>query len=770
MARIYSPTAERTFKITRWQGLNEAPDGDTKLKMGEASTCTNWRVTRDGNLQIRPGSRNICGFLDGYSLTVSPSVEQETQEETFSFSLWPELTITETGILKPSGSKVVVTDRNITSIAETLRGYYYFSSATQTARRFISAPWSSAANRFVVNWHPVFVSHSSLNAEVKGLWRGYVNGTEYIVSACHGALWKLEYIDLEWRRDRIGDIDTTDRVFMFGFSNMLYILDGQSYKVWNGFFLSDVIGYRPIVSINTAPGGGGTNFEQVNKLTSARRAWFSPDGQSLLFRLPEAGISSIDWVRSRSGSLDFFYSTDADAGTIQFSAGSASESFSGDGKTTLFPLETRNVHSLTVIVDGSEQKEGLDFTHNHSLGELRFTAAPADGAKIAVDIATAPPEGTNTIEVAWSAYGDYRPQITSMRFAETFSGTTDNFVFLYGDGSNKAYYSGIDYDGNPNAEYFPDMNVLSIGDENTPVTSLIRHYSRLVAFKTSSSYSIQYGTITLPDGSEVPAFYSTPVNRSIGHAAPGQAQLVLNDPITLHGQDIYSWKNNSSYSSNLTVDERQARRISDRIAATFGSFVASECVMFDHNYAQELYIVYNDRALVWNYAADAWYYYTDFPARCFVAAGRDLYYGDGDGFLRLVSTNYRNDNGKPITALWRSGSIPFNAEWLKKYTLRIFLGIKPGAQSAVRISVDSDRETDIGETDITTAASTAATFVSADFRDWSFNTDRMPRITRHKLKAKKYAYLRLVLSSESAITTAKLTSADITVRDTVYAR
>lgn len=770
MARIYSPTAERTFKITRWQGLNEAPDGDTKLKMGEASTCTNWRVTRDGNLQIRPGSRNICGFLESYTLTTSPTTEQETQNDTFSFSLWPALTVTETGIIKPTGDKITVTHENITALADKLAGYYYFSSATQTARRFVSAPWSNSAGRFVINWNPVFVSHSSLDAEVKGLWRGYVNGIEYTVAACHGCLWSAVYYDLEWRREKIGEIDTTNRVFMFGFSNMLYILDGRSYKVWNGYTLNDVEGYRPIVSINSAPSGGGTNFEQVNKLSPSRRAWFSPDGQSLTFQLPEKNIASVDWVKYRAtdSPVDGWTANTQD-GTITVPPQPLVNNFNGDGKTQLFPVP-KNIATLSVFVDETKLTAELDYTYNRTLGELRFTTAPADGSSVRADMQLAPEEGTNTVEIGWSVFQDYRDQITSMRFAETFSGTTDNFVFLYGDGSNQACYSGIDYDGNPTAEYFPDMNVLRIGDENTPITSLIRHYSRLVAFKTSSSYSIQYGTITLPDGSEVPAFYSTPVNRSIGHAAPGQAQLVLNDPITLHGQDIYSWKNNSSYSSNLTVDERQARRISDRISATFGSFVAAECVMFDHNYSQELYIVYNDRALVWNYAADAWYYYTDFPARCFVAAGRDLYYGDGDGFLRLVSTNYRNDNGKPITALWRSGSMPFNAEWLKKYTLRIFLGIKPGAQSAVRISVDSDREADIGETDVTTAAVTAATFVNADFRDWSFNTDRMPRITRLKLKAKKYSYLRLVLSSESATTTANLTSADITVRDTVYAR
>lgn len=774
MARIYSPTSEQTYRITKWQGLNEAPDGDTKLKMGEASACSNWRVTRDNNLQIRPGTRNVCGFLYSYSLTASDEINAETQADTFSFSLWPELAVTEYGIIKPVGEKVVVTNQNITDATSKYAGYYYFASSTQTARKFVSAPYSAEAGRFVINWRNVSVTHSSLNTEVKGLWSGYVNGTEYMIAACNGALWKANHQELTWSRERIGDIDTTDKVFMFGFSKKLYILDGKSYKVWDGETLTDVIGYRPVVSIGTKPAGGGTNFEQVNKLNGYRRCWFSPDGSSLVFQLPETGIKSIDWVQDRV-TLSYYragedYTVDLDAGTITFKAIEAEETYAGDGETVLFALQNRNVHSMTVTVDGTVLTAGTDYTHNVELGEIRFTTAPEADAVIVLSLLLAPSEGTNTIEVAWTYGVTFRHQITSMRFAEFFTGATDNSVFLYGDGSNKAYYSGMDYDGYPTAEYFPDMNVLDVGDENTPITSLIRHYSRLVAFKTNSAYSIQYSTITLADGSETAAFYSSPVNRSIGHAAMGQAQLVLNDPITLHGRDIYDWKNNSSYSSNLTVDERQAKRISDRVSATFSSFAAEECIMFDHNYAQELYIVYNDRALVWNYAANAWYSYTNFPARCFVAVGRDLYYGDGEGYIRHVSTNYRNDNGKAINAYWRSGSMSFNAEWLKKYTLRVFLGMKPDTNSSVNISVNTDRERDIGEDEITTATANAATFVNADFRNWSFSTDRIPRISRHKLKAKKYSYVQIVLTSDSSETTATLTSADITVRNTVYAR
>lgn len=109
------------------------------------------------------------------------------------------------------------------------------------------------------------------------------------------------------------------------------------------------------------------------------------------------------------------------------------------------------------------------------------------------------------------------------------------------------------------------MNALDIGDENTPITAMIRHYSRLLAFKEDSAYSVQYGTVTNAEGKILPAFYWTQVNKAIGNTAPGQVRLVDNSPYTLFGESVYTWENNSSYSSNLTIDERQAKRISDLV-------------------------------------------------------------------------------------------------------------------------------------------------------------------------------------------------------------
>ena len=64
MARITGSANERVFQIKAWGGLNENPDGDTKLKMGEAAVMRNFRITRDGNLQRRPGSKEIAALLN----------------------------------------------------------------------------------------------------------------------------------------------------------------------------------------------------------------------------------------------------------------------------------------------------------------------------------------------------------------------------------------------------------------------------------------------------------------------------------------------------------------------------------------------------------------------------------------------------------------------------------------------------------------------------------------------------------------------------------
>ena len=82
---------------------------------------------------------------------------------------------------------------------------------------------------------------------------------------------------------------------------------------------------------------------------------------------------------------------------------------------------------------------------------------------------------------------------------------------------------------------------MAVDSANTPITAMIRHYDRLLIFKTDSAYSCSYSTLTLGDGSVSAAFYTSSLNRSIGNAAPGQAKLVDNNARTVYGRSVYEW-------------------------------------------------------------------------------------------------------------------------------------------------------------------------------------------------------------------------------------
>lgn len=633
MAQVSTALDEKIYKLNRWLGVNQNPDGETKLKMGEACRMVNWQVTRDGNLKRRPGTKVAA-------------------------------------VPNDSGEPV---------------------SATP----------------------------------VRCLWSGMVGVNETMLAACDSALWKID--PTLGTVTKLGTVNTSGAVSVFGFDRKAYVLDGNKYRVYDGSTLSEVVGYVPIVVTAAVPSGGGTALEQVNKLTGKRRVRFSPDGAAVDFYLPEQDLKSVDKV--------------------------------------------------TNLVTGTDYVLETDYDYVLASGLVSFVDPPA-----------AVP---SSIEVWYTVKVDYRSQIESMRFAELYNGAQDTRVFLYGDGTYQTFYSGLDENGAPRADYFPDLNVLNVGEANTPVTALIRHGSRLIAFKTNSTWTISYGTTTLETGSVIPAFTVVPVNRSIGNVAPGQAQLVLNYPRTLFGPDCYEWKNASSYSSMLTIDERQARRISDRVHTTLGTFSAPDCVCWDDNDRQEYYIAYNGAALVHNYAADCWYEYSAFPAVSFCNYGGELYIGTPDGLVEHVSSAHHSDVGEwvppvydeseppelvepgyfeetPIDAYWESGALDFDADYMRKYSSMIWVTVKPESSSYVEITALTDRKSGFAVKALDTG--TGGGFAELDFSEFSFDDSEQPKVRRLRLKAKKFVFYKLIFQTNRAATTATIIAADLLVRKTGYAK
>ena len=544
----------------------------------------------------------------------------------------------------------------------------------------------------------------NLGGAVKCLWSGRVANEDVVLAAADGHLWKLSEINGEWSKTDCGELDTSGAVNIFPFAMKAYIQNGVEYYEWDGTTLSIVEGYRPLVAIAIPPLGGGELLEQVNKLNGKRHCWLSPDGTARTFKLPEKGIQSIDFVNS--------------------------------------------------AVDGTPL---TGWTSNLADGEITFKSAPATGA--------------STIDVGYSMATNYREHITKMRFSELYDGSQDTRVFVYGDGSNQLIYSEIDYNGDARADYFPDLNVCHVGESNTPITGLCRHFGALICFKSSSTWSIEAATTELADGLLARAFYIVPVNKSIGNEALGQVQNVLNNPRTLHGADVYEWRSNNR-NSNLTRDERQASRISDRVNATMRRFVLSECVCFDDNYNQEYYVCYDGKALVHNYAADAWYYYDGLDISVITSHKNEVYFGTHDGKVMHLSYHYLSDdafseNAHAISSYWESGSMSFGADYKRKYSAQLWIGLKPESGSKITVTVQTDRKSSYTEKDVSTDL---AGFSAVDFGDFSFKTNRKPQMAKLKIKAKKFVFYKLIFEGDIMGKTATVLAADIKVRYTGNAK
>lgn len=500
----------------------------------------------------------------------------------------------------------------------------------------------------------------------------------------------------------IGSIANSPTEF-FGFGEKLYLLNGTQYKVWDGETLSNVADSAYVpVTISECPPAGG--------------------GTEL------EGINALtQWRRVW---------------------------FSPDGSATSFKLpEVATEVTVTDRVTGDEITTGFTFT------------AYTDH----VDFSAAPSAGTDTLEIAYKArigQGADAPLPHKMRFAELYNGGNDNRVFLCGDGSNRVIYSGVNELGEPDASYFPALNVISVGDENTPVTQLIRHFSRLLVFKTDSAYSIYYGQLSDESGMLIPAFYCNPVNKAVGNAAPGQVCLVENNPITLFEGAAYHWRNTGAYSSNLTIDERQAKRISDRVWREMRDMDLESACCYDDNERKEWYCVSGSRAVVYNYGVDAWYIYDQFPVRHMLAVDGKLFGAVGSIWAE-VTDEARNDLGSAIDARWASGYMPFDADYRRKYSSMLWIAMEPMTHGEVTVTIETDRKADFSKKVV---ARNRASFDNVSFAAWSFLTSSRPYVTRLKLKAKKFTYYRIILTNNSDASSCVVTAADVRVRYTGYVR
>lgn len=543
-------------------------------------------------------------------------------------------------------------------------------------------------------------------APILASWAGHVNQQEYLLICDFlegkDRLWLYiadrEQADghrLYYRQDGALGLTAGENSYVkiFPFGGRLYVMSAAKTVVFrDGSFLEE-IPYAPLVIAGADPSGGGTAMENLNLLSPDRRIQFSADGTAVDYVLPAEAV---------------------------------------DVKKILIDNEEQSLQEL-----GSFNVD----THTFSFNE-------------------APVKGVGNLEITYTtdaaAAEESRMQIIRCNLAEAYNGSTDTRLFVAGDGSNMCYYSGVTLDGQVTATYFPAMNEVAVDMSGSPVTGLVRHYSKLLVFKPDGTYTISYEPVTLTDGSTVAGFYLRSANRELGNDVMGQVQTVNNYPRTVTKDGIYEWRITSSYYQ----DERYAKRISNQVESSIRAGDISRFVTCDDNYSKTYYIFLNDDAgtvLVNRYDLSkdgVWCIYRAdllkqvqkamvFGGTMIFVTGKEVFYFDD--IATVDAPLERGGESVPIRAVWESGYMDFGADFRKKHSSRIYVSMLPESRSMMSVTASTDRRDTYMEKLL---RNDVFGWDNVGFANWTFNLSSIPKIQRVRLKVKKFVYYKLIFRVE----------------------
>lgn len=435
--------------------------------------------------------------------------------------------------------------------------------------------------------------------------------------------------------------------------------------------------------------------------------------------------------------------------------------YSSNGTATAYvlPAEAKSVDWVKV-----DNKTVTGGTYNASTHTYTFTSAPA--------------KGVGNVEFQYQADAALTAEtyntIASCLLWENYNGSTDTRLFVGGDGTSKLYYTGVPLEAGLEQLYFPGMYEINVDMSASPVTGMVRHYSKLLVFKPDGTFAISYDTITLANGSLTAGFRIYPVNREYGSDVMGQIQTVDNYPYTITKGGIYTW--NVSFGYN---DERFAKRVSEKVGRSLRAADIQRIVTCDDNYTHTYYAFLNDldgTVLVNRYSlvkGGVWFIY---KSECFRNVRFAVMHGGtmtiilDDGELLYFDTGYpydEADNARSrlaIRSIWESGYQPMGADYRRKSSGIIYVSCIPRGSPSLTVTAQSDRKSG-GESYAQKVISNSLfSFSTLRFSTLSFNALSTPHINRVKLKVKKFVYYKLIFKAEEPGCQASVLSYDQEIR------
>ena len=398
------------------------------------------------------------------------------------------------------------------------------------------------------------------------------------------------------------------------------------------------------------------------------------------------------------------------------------QTFSPDGEATAFLLAEQDLTSIDkVLVDGVETTVTKDLVN----GKITFKNAPA--------------QAVDNIDVYWTKTADNAQHILKNKYFQKYGLASDTRVFLYGndDVKNRIYFSDL-ADGVPSVDYFPATNFIDVGSSNVAVTDISRQYDRLIISKENEAYYSSYEAITDSTGNTIITFPTYPLNSSHGMVAKGQGQL-LDNYVTTIDTSIIQWTNTN------TKDERNVEIISERIQEWLNERDLAKAITLDYQELKEYWVAIENEIMIYNYG-NSTFYLAVLPHNVTSLTVHDgtVYMGTSLGKIMEFGENVTTYAGQKINAEWRSGFYDFEIEYKRKTMRILWIALKPWVRTSLKINYQSDRELGNDEKEI---ESSCYSYEMWNYSTFTYNTSYSIRPFRVKLKAKKFAYLELILSN-----------------------
>ena len=524
----------------------------------------------------------------------------------------------------------------------------------------------------------------------------FLNGERLIHAGTK--LYKLS--GTEWTELADDMADTLSK--SFSFDGKLYLLDGNTYRVYDGTEVKAVSeeAYVPTIIISRNPEGGGVSYEALNLLGLA-------------------------WKESFLGKADV-----------------------KEYQLTTVELGEEAVKAEILGEDGewAEKAEGTDFTVDRETGLVTFHTAPGES----------PIKGQDNVRITASkAREGYADKINKCRvFAVYGVGGAEDRIFLSGNPEDPGqdWYSGFE-----DPAYFPDTAYTKVSRDGSAVVGYAVLGNTLATFLQGKGVGrnavVRTGSLD-EDGEAL--FRIT--NTLLGEApvAPHSFAYLGKDPLFLTGRGVYA------ITAEELTGEKYSQERSYYISSALAEYKAGEeafaSVYRDFyvlSIGGDLYFLdgqqrsYEKDRPYSSYQYEA-YYWPDIGARLTWTEDGALWFGTEDGKLKEFARNVDdpesyNDDGAAIDAYWETSD--FDGKTFFKNKTFTAVSVRLAAAVLTGVKIYAQRR---GIWKLVYDAKERARFFDWNYIDFSkfvFSSDRTPRTLSGKVKIKKVDKTRFRLQN-----------------------